>query len=108
MLEPKIINTDAGETKYHRLLGGPPDSVTMHSGKVVLQPDESIGEHSTGSNEELIVILQGEGRFLFENGTELILKSNTVAYCPPETIHNIKNTGSSPLHYIYIVAKADL
>jgi mannose-6-phosphate isomerase-like protein (cupin superfamily) len=106
MVSPKIINSDAGNTKYLRLLGGPPDSITMRSGRVVLQPNESIGEHSTNQYEELIVILDGEGLFLIEDGMALELNTNTVAYCPPETKHNIKNTGIKPLVYIYIVAKA--
>ncbi len=33
----------------------------MHAGIDTLNKDESIGEHSTGSHEELIIVLEGRG-----------------------------------------------
>jgi mannose-6-phosphate isomerase-like protein (cupin superfamily) len=105
-LIPIVIDSSSGENRYTRLLGGPPDSSSMRSGKVVLQPGESVGKHSTKSNEELIVILDGEGVFIFNDNHNLEFDNNTVLYCPPMTEHNIRNTGSTPLTYIYVVAKA--
>ena len=103
--EPKVINVDQGEKAYCRLLGGPPESVTMRSGQVVLQPGESVGKHSTECYEELVIILEGEGLFLLNEGKQLAFNADSVLYCPPNTQHNIKNTGSTPLRYIYVVAK---
>ncbi|NIO00731.1 MAG: hypothetical protein GTO42_01110 [Candidatus Latescibacteria bacterium] len=37
----------------------------------------------------------------------LILRTSRVAYCPPRTEHNVINTGSGQLRYIYIVAKTE-
>jgi mannose-6-phosphate isomerase-like protein (cupin superfamily) len=105
--EPKIINTGTGAQEYVRLLGGPPESVTMRSGAVTLQPGISVGKHTTESYEELLVILEGSGAFILTDGTQLDMKLNTVLYCPPFTEHDVTNTGSTPLRYIYIVAKAD-
>jgi len=104
-LKPMVIDTTSGENRYTRLLGGPPNSYSMRSGKVILQPGESVGKHSTKSNEEFIVILNGEGVFIFNDDNSLKFDNNSVLYCPPMTEHNIQNTGSTPLIYIYVVAK---
>jgi oxalate decarboxylase/phosphoglucose isomerase-like protein (cupin superfamily) len=31
---------------------------------------------------------------------------NVVAYCPPQTEHDVVNTGADPLRYLFIVARA--
>ena len=103
--EPRVINVDQGEKAYCRILCGPPESVTMRSGKVVLQPGESVGKHSTKDFEEFIIILEGKGLFLLNEVRQLAFNADSVLYCPPNTQHNIKNTGSTPLCYIYVVAK---
>lgn len=105
-LQPILIDATSGENGYTRLLGGPPQSVFMRSGKVVLQPGESVGKHSTEGKEELVIILDGEGQFLYGDHHSLRFNSNAVLYCPPMTEHNILNTGSTPLQYIYVVSKA--
>jgi len=102
--EPKVIQADADGKEYIQLLGGPPESVTMRSGKVVLQPGKTVGKHSTEGNEELLVLLAGEGLFLLSDGQQLAVSAGSVLYCPPDTEHDVKNTGSSPLEYIYVVA----
>jgi len=105
-LQPKVINLDQSAQGYFRILGGPPDSVSMRSGRVVLQPSEEIGSHNTEDYEELVLVLAGEGLFLLADADPQKFTANSVLYCPPMTEHNIKNTGSKPLHYIYVVAKA--
>jgi mannose-6-phosphate isomerase-like protein (cupin superfamily) len=105
-LKPILIDASSVENGYTRLLSGPPQSVSMRSGKIVLQPGESVGKHSTEKKEELIIILDGEGQFLFGDNQCLVFDSNSVLYCPPMTEHNILNTGSTPLQYIYVVSKA--
>ena len=64
-LKPILIDAGSAENGYTRLLGGPPQSVSMRSGKIILQPGETVGRHSTDKKEELIIILEGEGQFLF-------------------------------------------
>ena len=104
--EPKLINAVTGAQEYVRLLGGPPESVTMRSGAVTLPPGKSVGKHTTENNEELLVILEGSGTFILNDGRQLDMNTNHVLYCPPFTEHDVKNTGSTPLRYIYIVANA--
>lgn len=88
------------------LLTGPPETVTMKSGYVVLEPGRSVGRHSTEHHEEILVVLEGEGEMIFHDGTKLAIKGNTALYCPPETEHNVVNTGTENLRYVYVVADA--
>jgi quercetin dioxygenase-like cupin family protein len=81
------------------------NSAVMHSGLVTLGKGECIGEHSTGSHEELIVILEGEGEIEAEGNGRKKIKKGEAAYNPPHTKHNVYNTNSETLRYIYIVAK---
>ena len=102
---PKKINADAHGEKYLRLLGGPPETHTLRSGKVTLQPGESVGEHSTGDYEELLVVLAGDGEFQYEDSGSIAFNADYVLYCPPNTTHNVRNAGTTPLQYIYVVGK---
>lgn len=107
MPKPKVIQADADGKDYMQLLSGPPESVTMRSGKVVLQPGKTVGKHSTEGNEEMLVLLAGEGLFLLSDGQCLEICAGSVLYCPPDTEHDVMNTGTVPLEYIYVVAKAN-
>jgi len=104
--EPRIVELDRDATEYLRILGGPPESVTMRSGYVILQPEKTVGRHNTGSYEEMVIVLDGEGEMLFGEGSLLRLKQYVVAYCPPDTEHDVRNTGSRSLRYVYVVARA--
>jgi mannose-6-phosphate isomerase-like protein (cupin superfamily) len=102
----KKVELDISGNEYIRILGGPPESVTMRSGYVILLPSQSVGRHSTETCEEMIVVLEGEGEMLFGDGSVMGLKPHVVIYCPPETEHDVLNTGEMPLRYIYMVARA--
>ncbi|MDO9578600.1 MAG: cupin domain-containing protein [Candidatus Cloacimonadales bacterium] len=104
-LKAKLTQLEMNETEYQRILNGPPDSVTMRSGMVRLAPGTSVGIHNTNSYEELIIVLEGKGEFRITGQEPLAIEYGTIAYCPPETEHNVINTGSSALRYIYVVAK---
>jgi mannose-6-phosphate isomerase-like protein (cupin superfamily) len=104
--KPKRVILDLNATEYLRVLGGPPESVTMRSGYVVLLPLSSVGIHSTDNYEEIVVVLDGEGEMLFGDGSVLPLIPHVVVYCPPKTEHDVRNNGDKPLRYLYIVAKA--
>ncbi len=98
-----ILPTD--EKKYTELLK-PPRTVTMRSGFVRLDPGQDVGLHSTNQNEEMLVILEGQGEVELEGHTRLQISGGQVAYVPPLTKHNVHNTGSVPLKYIFIVSRA--
>jgi mannose-6-phosphate isomerase-like protein (cupin superfamily) len=75
----------------------------MRSGFVRLKPGEAVGAHSTGDHEEALVILQGEGKAEVE-GRTVAFSSKTEVYIPPRSRHNVTNTGTSTLEYVYVVA----
>jgi mannose-6-phosphate isomerase-like protein (cupin superfamily) len=99
-----VVELDSRGKDYLQVLRGPPESVTMKSGLEVLAPNKSVGKHSTGQHEELLVVLEGQGEMSFKDGSKLDVKANHAIYCPPETEHNVTNTGGSVLRYVYVVA----
>ena len=102
---PTIIPVNMDGKDYVRLLGGPPDSINMRSGAVMLQPGKTVGKHNTGAYEELIIVLEGQVAMILSDGKLLEIKLGTALYCPPDTEHDVKNLGAGPLRYIYVVAK---
>ena len=101
---PKVIQLEASGKDYSPVLSGPPESVNMKSGLVMLPPGKSVGKHSTGQNEELLIVLEGQGEMTFKDGSKLPVKAQSALYCPPETEHSVTNTGTGTLRYVYVVA----
>jgi len=101
---PLAIQLDPAATSYTPVLAGPPATVGLRSGYVVLAPGASVGRHSTERNEELIVVLSGVGELRLTGQSALALREGTVAYNPPHTEHDVLNTGTAPLRYLYVVA----
>jgi mannose-6-phosphate isomerase-like protein (cupin superfamily) len=103
---PKLITLDRSSPNSVQILNGPLETVTMRSGYMVLAPLQSVGKHSTKDNEEAIVVLAGTGEMKIIGDSVLHLRPYCVAYCPPNTEHDVVNIGTDTLRYIYIVAKA--
>jgi len=93
---------DASE--YQRLLGGEPQTCGMRSGRVYLGASQACGQHSTKENEEMLVFLSGKGVLLIGENESLQVGEGKVCYIPPDTVHDVRNTGTKPLIYIYCVA----
>jgi mannose-6-phosphate isomerase-like protein (cupin superfamily) len=92
--------------EYQRLLEGKPRTLGMRAGRVHLPPGQACGQHSTKNHEELLVFLAGQGELLIGDGVRHPVGVGKVAYIPPETLHDVSNTGSEPLIYVYCVAPA--
>jgi mannose-6-phosphate isomerase-like protein (cupin superfamily) len=96
--------------EYQRILEGKPTTCGMRSGRVHLEPGQACGEHSTKDHEELLVFLAGRGELQIgtpaEHAAPLAVAAGRVAYIPPRTLHDVRNTGDHPLVYIYCVAPA--
>jgi len=88
------------------LLRGMPQTAGMRSGFVRLKPRESVGWHTTGRNEEALVILRGHGEALIEGQAGHAFAAPMLVYIPPATRHNVTNTGDALLEYVYVVAPA--
>ncbi|MGB8011974.1 MAG: cupin domain-containing protein [Terriglobales bacterium] len=71
-----------------------------------LKPGASVGWHSTSGNEEALVILHGSGVVNIEGHPDVPLREKMLAYIPPATRHNVTNTGSQVLEYVWVVAAA--
>lgn len=87
------------------ILKGLPGSVGMRSGLVVLSPKDSVGKHNTEDFEELIIVLNGKGEMLITGQDPIKICSGVAVYCPPKTEHDVTNTGTDLLRYIYVVVK---
>jgi len=101
--KPCVIELkDNGE--YQSLVKGEVQTYGMKAGRVFLQPGEECGEHSTGDREEILVFLQGQGTAIIGAGEAFEVGAGKIAYITPQTTHNIKNTGTEPLAYVFCVA----
>jgi mannose-6-phosphate isomerase-like protein (cupin superfamily) len=104
---PKPFVTSLEDTSdYHLLLTGTPQTCGMRSGRVRLGPGKSIGLHNTKGHEELLVFLSGGGVAQIGETTRLQVGVGQAAYIPPQTPHDILNTGTEPLTYVFCVAPA--
>jgi quercetin dioxygenase-like cupin family protein len=103
----KVVRLDPGGAAYFRLLGGPPETASMRAGLVTLAPGAAIGKHNTETNEEMLVPLEGEGELRVTGRPTIRIAPGLVTYAPAHTEHDVINTGSRPLRYIFIVAKAE-
>jgi mannose-6-phosphate isomerase-like protein (cupin superfamily) len=101
----KIAKLESG-SKYQRLFNKDSGTCGMKSGHVILNAGEEIGEHSTDNSEEALVILKGKGQLVINKEEVLNIEGNTVLYIPPETLHNVKNTGGGTLEYIFLTSNA--
>lgn len=89
------------------LLQGAPQTAGMRSGFVRLKPGETVGWHTTGKNEESLIVLRGRGEARFEGQPPRAFVAPAAAYIPPATRHNVANTGDVLLEYVYVVAPAN-
>ena len=102
----KVIELAGKSGKEQPILGGMPESYRMRSGLIMLAPGETVGQHSTKNNEELLIVLEGSGEMIFGDRTRLALHANSALYCPPDTVHDVLNSGTGTLRYVYVVSQA--
>ena len=103
--EPKtfVLDCAGGDCP---LLKGAPQTSGMRGGSVKLKPGESVGWHSTAGNEEALVILHGTGVANIDGHADVPLNEKMLAYIPPATRHNVTNTGTQTLEYVWLVSPA--
>jgi mannose-6-phosphate isomerase-like protein (cupin superfamily) len=80
----------------------------MRSGYVRLKPGQTVGWHTTGKNEESLVILSGRGEARLEGLPARAFSAPALIYIPPAMKHNVANTGNEILEYVYVVAPAQI
>ena len=101
----RVLVVDLNDrAEYQRLLDERSQTCGMHSGRVYLSPGQACGLHSTKDREELLVFLAGQGELIIGQENCFQVGQGKVSYIPPQTDHDVKNTGSEPLVYVYGVA----
>ncbi|MDC7788999.1 cupin domain-containing protein [Rhodoplanes sp. TEM] len=103
----KSVALEPGDRPYMLLLQGPPETRSLRSGLVTLAPGKSIGVHNSGVNEEMLVPLEGEGELRFADHPPIALRPGVVTYAPAHSEHDVINTGTGRLRYIFILARAE-
>jgi mannose-6-phosphate isomerase-like protein (cupin superfamily) len=108
MAAEAIVRELNDKPEYQRLVQAP-QTLGLKAGKVHLMTGADCGRHSTEDKEEILVFLRGRGLALIGENEEKSFEigEGKVIYIPPETAHNIKNTGSGPLIYIFVVTPAN-
>ncbi len=96
----RVLNVDENEN----LALFRENTEVLRAGYVYLEPGKECGEHSTGKHEEMLIVLEGEGKVIAENEMHEVGK-DSVVYIPPYTPHNLR-ASNGPLRYIYVVAPA--
>jgi mannose-6-phosphate isomerase-like protein (cupin superfamily) len=86
------------------LLHGIPQTAGMRSRFVRLKPGGAIGWHTTGQNEEALVVMRGRGEARLEGQPGRAIEAPMLVYIPPATRHSVANTSDEPLEYVYVVA----
>lgn len=67
-----------------------------------LEPGASIGLHTHQDNSEIIYILEGKGKVLY-NGEYLPLKAGDVHYCNMGSEHSLINDSDADLKFFAVV-----
>lgn len=67
-----------------------------------LEPGASIGMHTHETNSEMIYILSGNGKVLYDNGEES-LSAGDCHYCPKGHAHSLMNDGEENLVFFAVV-----
>jgi mannose-6-phosphate isomerase-like protein (cupin superfamily) len=103
---PFVLSFEDDNVKHHEVLNSL-QSINLHSGLVTLQPWEDVGLHTTGEHEELLVILDGVGEVQLGGYERQKIQKGCFSYIPPATQHNVFNTGTLPLRYVYVVSRVN-
>jgi mannose-6-phosphate isomerase-like protein (cupin superfamily) len=67
----------------------------------VVAPGKSTHVPHQHPEDEFFYVLEGTAQFHLD-GTEVVVAANTSLYCPPNSIHGIKNVGETELKYLVI------
>jgi len=92
-----------------KVLVGPKSNLKANNfvmGSVKIDPNGSIPKHCH-DNEEIYIILRGNGRMVIE-GENKIVEGKSVVYIPPNKEHHLENNGDGPLEMIFVYSPATI
>ena len=70
-----------------------------------LEPGDSVGYHPHVTNEDVYVIVSGEGVFKDKDGKDKPVKAGDIMIVRKGESHGIANTGKQPLVFIDVIAE---
>lgn len=70
--------------------------------RVRMTPHSSVGQHSHETDSEIIMVLKGSGKIVFD-GQEMPITAGQVHYCPKGHGHTIINDTDDELHLCCVV-----
>jgi mannose-6-phosphate isomerase-like protein (cupin superfamily) len=104
-LKTRVFDLPLTKTDYFPILCED-NASKMRAGMVTLKPGRDVGSHNTEDYEEFIIVLEGRGLVETQGESNRPISQGQVAYNPPRSQHNIRNSGGSVLRYVYVVSKA--
>lgn len=70
--------------------------------RAYLEPGAYIGMHTHENNCEIVYILKGKGKFIYD-GEETPISEGQCHYCPKGHSHSLINDSSEELHFLAVV-----
>lgn len=67
------------------------------------EPGSMVPEHKHDNEEEVMLFLEGQGKFITEN-QEIEVRPGICVYNPPGALHKIVNTGTTKLKFVWVYA----
>ena len=74
-------------------------------GWMTLQPGASIGMHTHKDNEDVYVIVTGEGTFTDSDGKKTVVRDGDITIARPGDSHALAKTGKTPLIFLNFIGK---
>lgn len=99
--EQSLDNFKGGEKTFNVKMFTDDNNKIM---KGKLEAGASIGLHKHEGNSEIIFVLEGRGKVLYD-GEYLPLKTGDVHYCPMGHTHSLINDGDSDLKFFAVVGE---
>lgn len=99
MDETVIPNFMGGEGSVQAKMNVDALGKIMHG---VLSPGSSIGLHTHETSSEIVYVLSGTGRALYDEGSEP-LAPGSCHYCPKGHAHSLICDGDAPLEFFAVV-----
>lgn len=101
MEEEVIPNFNGGEKELIKKMYADENNRIMRSR---LRPGASVGIHTHETDSEVIFIISGNGKVIYDDGEEKV-SAGSVHYCPMGHTHSLINNGEQDLEFYCVVPK---
>src|SRR5436190_20304435 len=70
-----------------------------------LEPGQENDLHQHAENAHALIVLEGEGLYLKDDGTSVAIAAGECVIVPRQKVHGIRNTGTTRLSYFAITSQ---